>query len=109
MANRIFNLITSPILGYLEATVAIPCQSWSAKDEMPQEEHHSQKAEEARGSQRQRYSYRPRKQSFSLLTCIQRQREMASPRSLERSDFVDTWSEEVIISVVPSSHSKTVQ
>lgn len=103
MTAKLLSYIASPLITYFDATIGLCCTSWSARDEFEHQAVISEKARKARESDEQRYSYRPRKNSFSLRLCIQKQREMTSPNrnEVERS----SWVEEELTRAITPRHN----
>ena len=82
MASRFLSAVTDPFISYFQATIGATCESFAPKAKAPLSKKQRKKAA--------RYKRRERKQSFSLMRCVQKQREMTSPNS--RRDVISVES-----------------
>ena len=71
MASKFLSAVTDPFVSYFQATIGATCESFAPKAKAPLSKKKQKKAA--------RYKKRERKQSFSLMRCVQKQREMSSP------------------------------
>lgn len=113
MNRSLISIIASPFVSYFQATIGLSCSSCLPEEDFS---HHSldtstmsKKALEAKKTRQEKYSYRPRKTSFSLIMCIQKQREMTSPRILESQDHDGWLEEELILAATPHNNTRLLQ
>ena len=111
MNLQFLSALTSPFISYFQATIGLSCSSWIPEEDFSRNSssNHSKKALEAKAEKVEKYSYRPRKSSFSLRLCIQKQREMSSPKRVF-DEHKEGWiEEELILAASPQSKNNLIQ